>query len=171
MSATKPDVIVLRGAPGVGKSTTARQLRRLLTAGATVEVDVVRGAFHAVDWSDRSQHIEAIDAALVLLDAFLTAGRRPVVLVDTFGRRALSHLMATLTRSHCIVSLYTDPAELTARLENRPPNEFRDVALSLTLNEEVLAIRHERERLVATSGRPAEDVAREVCVFWEGDEP
>jgi len=43
------DVLILRGAPGVGKSTLGRGLRRQLDHGSVIEVDDIRGMLARVD--------------------------------------------------------------------------------------------------------------------------
>lgn len=77
------DIIVVRGAPGSGKSSVARQLGKQLPTGATIEVDTVRGMIHHIQWESDDLHIDAIHAAVIATTAYLERGYRPVVLVDT----------------------------------------------------------------------------------------
>lgn len=87
-AATSPrsSALLLRGAPGVGKSTVAGLLMDRGVASRVIEVDAIRGPRSDVNWSDREQH----DAALVIAAglAVKTSRESPsvVVVVDTFGR-------------------------------------------------------------------------------------
>lgn len=49
MSWPGPDVVLLRGPSGVGKTSVARALATALDGGAVVEVDAVRGCMVRLD--------------------------------------------------------------------------------------------------------------------------
>ena len=100
MSGSKADVLLVRGAPGVGKTTACRKLRKLIPEGAVIEVDALRGMIAGVRWVDTEHHLVALDHALLLIRAFLEKGFRPVVLVDTFSRGKLQRFAADLPFSY-----------------------------------------------------------------------
>lgn len=79
-------VVLLRGAPGVGKSTVAAVLGEQAVVDAIIEVDAVRRLVVGVDWGDRRQHDAAMTAAARAAAEFAVAGVSPVLLVDCFGR-------------------------------------------------------------------------------------
>ena len=148
---TRPlDVLVLRGAPGAGKSTLGRHLRKALPSGAVIEVDDLRGMLAQVDWSSREHHDIAMSVAMEALLGFLGVGVRPVVLIDTFSRSRLHAVQARLDRSglrHHTLSLWVQPDVLKARLEARTTG-FKDWEPSNILNDEVASNRYPFERLV-----------------------
>ncbi len=144
------DVLVLRGAPGVGKSTMGRELRRALDQGAIVEVDDVRAMLAQVDWTSRVHHDVALDVALAAVVRFVAIGWRPAVLIDTFSRSRLTAVQTQLDSvelHHATISLWVDPALLSTRLEARTTG-FKDWEPSRVLNEEVRINRYPKERLV-----------------------
>lgn len=144
------DVLVLRGAPGVGKSTLGRGLRRALVTGAVVEVDDVRAMIAQVDWSSRAQHDLALEAAQVALTRFVALGARPAVLVDTFSRGRLTAVQAQLDAAglrHQTVSIWVEPTILAARLEARTTG-FKAWEPCRILNDEVRTNRYPHEQLV-----------------------
>jgi hypothetical protein len=144
------DVLVIRGAPGAGKSTLGRGLRRALTSGAVLEVDDFRGMLCQVDWASRDDHDVALDVALEAVRVCLAHERRPVILIDTFSRSRLKSVLEHLTRSdlhHRVLSLWVDPTILELRLEARTSG-FNQWEPSRILNEEVLTNRYPEERFV-----------------------
>ena len=106
------DLLIVRGAPGVGKSTAVRRLRKHIAGGAVIEVDSLRGMIAAVQWVNTEQHWVALDLARVLITSFLTKGYRPVVLVDTFSRGKLTRFVRDIRQSYRVVSLYASVPSL-----------------------------------------------------------
>lgn len=154
------DVLVLRGAPGVGKSTLGRGLRRALTRGAVLEVDDVRAMLSKVDWADRHQHDVALAVGLDTVCGFIEHGRRPVILIDTFSRSRLRGVQARLDGMglrHHTLSLWLEPSLLAARLESRTSG-FKEWEPSRILNDEVRANRYRAEQLVDVSALDREAV-------------
>lgn len=151
------DVLVLRGAPGVGKSTLGRGLRRALPIGAVVEVDDLRAMIAQVDWASRAHHDLALEVAQAALARFVALGVRPGVLIDTFSRGRLNSVQARLDAAglrHETASIWLEPAILADRLAARTSG-FKDWELSRILNDEVLANRYPHEQLVdATALEP-----------------
>lgn len=144
------DVLVIRGAPGVGKSTLGRGLRKTLPYGAVIEVDDLRGMLTQVDWTSRLDHDVALDIALGAVERLVALGRRPCVLIDTFSRSRLTTVQARLDaagRHHFTLSLWAKPSVVAARLAARSTG-FKDWEPSRILNDEVRAVRYPRERLV-----------------------
>ena len=157
-----PDVILIRGAPGVGKSSASKRLRKLFAGGAIIEVDLLRGMIANVRWVDAAQHMVALDHARLLADAFLAKGYRPVIIVDTFSRGKLVEFTASLPWDYRVVSLYAAPSILAARINHRPDDQFKDLEASNTLNNEVQATRHPHEALIDTSELDPDSVASEL---------
>ncbi len=139
----RPHVLLLRGAPGVGKSTTATFLREAHGL-AVVEVDDLRGELWHVPplsgFSDAERHQVALAHAAVTALALIRAGR-PVVIVDTFNSAGIAVLELALRGRAAIlpIALVLEPGELTRRLATRPevPGVFRNAEVSTRFNEEL----------------------------------
>lgn len=150
---TALDVLILRGAPGVGKSTLGRGLRRHLDSGSVIEVDDVRGMLARVDWTSRIHHDIALSVAFDALLSFVRAQVRPVVLIDTFSRSRLQGIHTRLNEAvlrHHTLSLWLNPEELAARLRTRQTG-FCDWEPSRVLNEEAYANRYPNEEFLDTT--------------------
>lgn len=163
MSGMAVDVLLVRGAPGVGKTSAVRALRKLIPDGAVVEVDHVRGMIASVRWIDTEHHLVALGVALGIVRSFLDRELRPVVVVDTFSRGKLrafaQQLTAELGVSHRIASLHAEDDALLERVERRPPNEFREPQISLLLNTEIRKNRYAHEELIDTTRLSPAEVA------------
>lgn len=132
------DVLLLRGAPGVGKSTLARALRDALQRAAVLEVDGFR-AMQAIDWESDEQHDIALEVAVTAAARFAAAGVRPVILVDTFcgGRLGTAQeRLSELGLHHLAVSLWLETDKLRARLAARE-NGFKCWPSSRGVNTEI----------------------------------
>lgn len=154
------DVLVVRGAPGAGKSTLGRKLRRSLRHGAVLEVDDFRAMLCNVDWDSRGDHDAALDAAFAAIASYLSHARRPVVLIDTFSRSRLNAALARLEQSrlsHRTLSLWVDTSVLVERLEARTSG-FKDGERSKILNDEVLENRYPAERFIDATALDPDDV-------------
>lgn len=147
------DVLILRGAPGAGKSTLGRGLRRQLERGSVIEVDDIRGMLARVDWTSRVHHDIALSVALDTLLSFVRTDVRPVVLIDTFSRSRLQSVQSRLNEAglrHYTLSLWLEPEQLATRLRERKSG-FCDWEPSRVLNEEAFANRYPSEELIDTT--------------------
>lgn len=159
MPESKPDVLLIRGAPGVGKTSACKRLRKLIPTGAVIEVDSLRGMIAGIRWVDTEQHLVALDHARILTDAFLKKGFRPVVIVDTFSRGKLTAFTASLPWTYRVASLYASPETLMARVTHRPDDQFKELDACHMLNEEVHKNRYPCETLLDTTTWTPDDVA------------
>jgi predicted kinase len=170
-----PDVIVIRGAPGVGKSSAAKCLAALCPAGSRVEVDVLRRMVISVSWKDQNEHIRMLDAAAGLTHDLARFGFRPVIVVDTFSGDKVARFIEVLRRLDAgrtvqVFALHATEEALRARLAARSADEFKDFAISKQLNEDVLGVCQSGELCVDTTGRGPEEVARVIHREVGGDQ-
>ena len=67
----KTDIIIIRGAPGSGKSQTAKSLSQVFPKGVRLEVDTIRQMVISVDWKNQQEHIDMLQASTKLVYEFL----------------------------------------------------------------------------------------------------
>jgi predicted kinase len=166
------DIIILRGAPGSGKSQTAKSLAEFFPKGVRLEVDTIRQMVISVDWKNQQEHIGMLQVSAGLVSDFLKSGFRPVIVVDTFSgdkiirfMDRLRHFDANLTIH--VFGLFATDDELARRLAMRQDGEFKDVAISKKLNSDVLQFKSEAELLIDTTGQmptqTASGIYNRVC--------
>lgn len=134
-----PWVVLLRGAPGVGKSTASALLGAREAVGAVVEVDRIRRLLVDLDWGNRRQHEAAIAAAAGAAVEFAVAGFSPVLLVDCFGRDHAQRAARFVRRGGAdveVISLWASPTAIRARLALRS-DDYDNVGMALLLNDEM----------------------------------
>ncbi len=129
-----PDILVIRGAPGVGKTTVAQSLSKSFKSGVVVEVDIIRSMITSLDWYDSKTHINSIIAAKELLKAYLALNYRPVTLVDTLSGNTLDALTDGLEPyRYTVFSLIADEQTLRQRIMHRN-HGFMDYDRSFLVN-------------------------------------
>jgi len=151
-----PDIILIKGAPGVGKSTAARLLASSFPKGALVEVDSLRKMVINVDWTCQREHIDLLRLAAVFADGLVGSGISPVLVVDTFSGDKVDCFLGAFHqgrpgRCTAIFSLHASPEALSMRLMGRNANEFRDLDVSLRINQDVLNLRKSDEFIIDTT--------------------
>ncbi len=164
-----PDVIIIRGAPGVGKSTLAKALASHFPKGVRLEVDTLRGMVISVDWTNQQEHKDLLLVAARLTRHFLELGYRPVLVVDTFsGDKVQPFLDAICASSPGLqvktFALHASPEVLEQRLISRPSDQFRDFAVSRKLNSDVLKIHRTDDTLLDTSHASAQQLSEMVII-------
>jgi chloramphenicol 3-O-phosphotransferase len=167
MQAKPSNIIILRGAPGSGKSQTAKSLAQFFPQGVRLEVDTIRQMVISVDWKNQQEHVNMLQVSAGLACDFLKRGFSPVIVVDTFsGNKVfgfidrIRHFDSNLTIS--VFGLFTTDDELERRLALRQNGEFRDVAICKKLNSDVLKIIHETEFLIDTTGLLPMETAQKI---------
>ena len=155
-----PDLIIVRGAPAVGKSTLAKRIRQEFHKGFLVEVDNMRCILNSVDLYQKQQHLNALDATASLIKSYLKSGYSPGIVIDSFDSTKLSIFTAKFKKiNFLIISLYASNDVLKNRLLNRE-NGFKDWTATKYLNEEIINHRNNNEILLDTSESSKEQVAQ-----------
>ena len=150
------DIIIIRGAPGVGKSEVAGHLAKEFPTGAKVEVDALRKMVISVDWTNQQEHKDLLQVAARVTCDFLGLGFRPVIVVDTFSGDKVGAFLTTLRKlspdvNIALFGLYADEAVLNSRLSGRPKGRFKDFVIAKKLNADLLQIRDTQETHIDTS--------------------
>ncbi len=161
------DVITIRGAPGTGKTQTAKCLEKHFPRGVRMEIDSLRSMIISVEWTNQKEHINILSLSMNLVLDFLRLGYRPVVVVDTFSGDKLDKYLTDLRRMNerLVIrsfALVTDAEELKKRLENRPQNEFKDFEISHRLNSHVTNHPNSTEVVIDTTGVEPEGTVQEL---------
>ena len=162
----KTDIIIIRGAPGSGKSQAAKRLSEFFPKGVRMEVDTIRKMVISVDWKNQQEHIDMLQASAKLVFGFLHFDFSPVIVIDTFSGDKINRYLETLYRhdenlSIKIFGLYTTDEELKRRLDLRTSPEFKDFPICKRLNDDVLKWKHNSEFQVDTTGlSPAQTAER-----------
>jgi len=156
MNISDADVIIIRGAPGSGKSKAAKALARHFPKGARIEVDSLRRMVISVDWTNQAEHINMLSICTSLVTKFLALGYRPVILVDTFSGNKLKRWLRQLhsldsTLKVQSFALIAAPEVLRSRVENREADGFKDVAVCQKLNSDVVKCLLPFEQLIDTT--------------------
>jgi len=151
-----PDIIVIRGAPGVGKSQAAKCLESFFPKGVKIEVDVLRKFVISVDWTNQQEHKSLLLVAARLAHEFRTFGFAPVIVVDTFSGDKVKGFFEALRKLRGDLkieqfALYAAENVLKERLEKRSGDEFKDFAISQKLNADVLKPSNDEARRIDTS--------------------
>jgi predicted kinase len=177
MSAASPDLILLKGAPGVGKSTAAKLLARHFPSGVRIEVDDLRRMVVDVKWTEQLEHRKVLTLGAHLAAGFLRSGFAPVILVDTFSGDKVDGFL-TAFRSECeesrgfVAVLHASDEVLRDRVLNREADGFRDLTVSMRLNHEAVHDVRTFETLINTSDRSptvvAQTILTAICVSSEG---
>ncbi|MBA3045591.1 MAG: ATP-binding protein [Candidatus Thermoplasmatota archaeon] len=159
-----PDIIIIRGAPGSGKSQTAKSLSKFFPKGVRLEVDTIRQMVISVDWKNQQEHINMLQVSTGLVNDFLKLGFKPIIIIDTFSGDKIVNFLSTIYQynknwSIIICGLFTTDDELKRRLELRSKEEFKDFAICKKLNDDIQKIKHGDEFIIDTTGLLPEQTA------------
>ncbi|MCA9289444.1 MAG: AAA family ATPase [Phycisphaerales bacterium] len=170
LSASLPDLILLKGAPGVGKSTTAKLLAQHLPSGVRVEVDTLRQMVVSVDWTNQAEHRSLLALSAQLAAGFLRTGFAPVILVDTFsGDKIDGFLDAFRSESPLsrvlVAVLHASEGVLRGRVRNRDADGFSNIDIALRINQEVVRDVRPFEMLLDSSDLAPADVAATILTL------
>lgn len=167
MNETRIDAIIIRGAPGVGKSQVAKVLAGRFPKGAKLEVDALRKMVNSVRWTDQDEHIKLLGLAARVTSEFARMGFRPVIVVDTFSGDKVNGFLHALKQHDAqlhiaLFGLTATFETLTQRLNDRPQDQFKDLEIARQLNVDVVKIRRPDEVLIDTSALSPEQTADQI---------
>lgn len=167
MKNNKPDIIIIRGAPGSGKSKTAKCLSKYFPQGIRMEIDNLRSMVISVDWTNQREHNSILQLSAKLVFDFLQLGFSPIIVVDTFSGDKIIKYNENLYQfdeNLCIrvFGLFTSEEELIKRIESRRNGEFKDLRICLSINEEVKRFKYQEEFQIDTTGILPKETAKTI---------
>ena len=168
------EIIIIRGAPGSGKSQTAKSLSEFFPRGVRLEIDTIRSMVISADWTNQDEHVSMLAASVNLVQDFMKQGFSPIIVVDTFSGGKLVQYLINLNRLKTklavqIIGLYTSDEELTRRIEARPHGEFKDSSICHSLNDEVRNEKYDGEYQIDTTGLLPIETAK--LIYAKLDDP
>jgi len=168
------DVIIIKGAPGTGKSETAKTLSLHFKKGVRIEVDIIRSMIISVDWLNWQEHLNMLEITANMTLDFLRYNFRPVIVIDTFftsdkdkNYSEIKSFTDILYKSKNdlsvkIFALYVQENELKKRIDLRPDYLFKDFALSRIVNKVILNNKQENETIVDSTNLTVEETVNKI---------
>lgn len=159
------DIIIIKGAPASGKSTTAKELAKFFPNGVRMEIDNLRSMVISVNWTDQEEHISILNLSTNLVKDFLSINYKPIIVVDTFSGDKLNSFFDKLKTFNqnwkiSIYGLIVTHFELRKRLDNRSEDKFKDFKICRKLNDDTVKFKHKDEMQIDTTGLTAEETSK-----------
>ena len=173
MANKTPDVIIIRGAPGSGKSSAAKCLARHFPEGVRMEVDKLRSMVISVEWKSQTEHINMLALSAGVVVDFLHLNYKPVIVVDTFSGDKVVNFVADLLRLDSEIgirsfALITDSGELMRRIRERPEDQFKDISICLEQNADITKHLQPFEQIVDNTKLTPEETATRILETLSG---
>ncbi|AFM10709.1 AAA family ATPase [Turneriella parva] len=164
------DVVIIRGAPGAGKSQAAKSLANYFPDGARIEIDTLRAMVISVDWTNQDEHIKILELSTRLVRDFGKLDLTPVIVVDTFSGDKIEAFVSQLKKLDSALAirtcgLYVTEEELEKRIRARSGAEFKDIGVCKKLNAYVVRNKYPDEFQIDTTGLSPDDTAK-IIYEW-----
>lgn len=157
------NLLIVRGAPGVGKSSVGKLLSDHYQNGITIEIDEVRRMINSVSWTSTKEHLAAIEAARCLIISYWESGYDPVMIIDTLSQGTIKLILDKLPPevSCKIISLFAEEEVIKARIRARN-NGFMDHDVSFKVNRSIIGEELNNNYLIDTSDLSVEEVFNKI---------
>jgi adenylate kinase family enzyme len=156
-----PQLIIIRGAPGAGKSSLGRNLKKKFPSAALLELDNFRGMMN-VDWTDEQQHRIALKAAALAAKTFCEQGITPVIVVDMFLPEHLNYFLGEASEiNYRIISLLADEITFKKRLEERKEG-FKESDKAIAIDKNIRQNSVKNETIIDTSRKTKQEISRMI---------
>ncbi|WP_289055998.1 hypothetical protein [Carboxylicivirga marina] len=170
------DIIIIKGAPATGKSTTAKELTKYFPNGVRMEIDNLRSMVISVDWTNQKEHIGILNASIQLVSNFHELKYKPIIIVDTFSGDKINDYYEHLNKQKkeleiAIFGLYTTETEIQKRLDLRLDDKFKDFEICKKLNSDTIKYKHEYELQIDTSGLTAKETSALIYEYLKKGTP
>lgn len=165
MNNQNTDIVIIKGTPASGKSTTAKELTKYFPNGVRIEIDNLRSMVISVNWTDQEEHINILNLSTNLINDFLKLNYKPVIVIDTFSGNKLNSFhkkLMTLNKNWqiSVFGLIVTDNVLKKRLENRSDDKFKDYEICKKLNDDTLKFKYENEKQIDTTELTAKETSK-----------
>lgn len=161
----KNAIIIIRGAPGAGKSSLARRLKKKLPNGVLIEVDNVRGMMNNVNWEDEKEYLIAHEVVIQTTRKFLELERSPVIIVDMFMSAKLAYLLDKMEGTpYKVISLLVSEKVMAKRFSDRKEG-FVNLEKGIKINNLISLNAASNELIIHTDDFTKTEVAEKVSEF------
>ena len=157
------DLLIIRGAPGVGKSSVGKLLAQYYKDGVTIEIDEVRRMINSVTWANIREHLNAIEATKALVISYLQSKYAPVIVIDTLSHGTIKMIIDQIPfETTCkTISLIATEAKIRERIIER--NEgFMDCETSFKVNTAIINETLENNLLIDTTDLTVTEVFEKI---------
>ena len=162
------DILLLRGAPGVGKTSLCAALRRMRSVGAVIDVDDVWATLKDANFNTGAGYNLAVEQTMTVAHGLVRGGVRPIIVAAPFDALAYPAAQELASGGGAFrvgsIALFCDPTVLVARLEARPHGAYRDAEAALAVNDDMMRNTDAYDNTSAAPALSAEYVAH-VCAF------
>lgn len=148
-----PDIILIRGAPGIGKTTLGEGLRKHFAEGAVIDVDQLRHMVNAEEFEFESDvhYTNAINVCCVLAKSLLAGGFRPIIITDVMAETFLNQIKEGLCGySTFTLTLIASANVLMSRMRARQGG-YINVEVANLVNNMIEGESHESGACIDTS--------------------
>ncbi len=160
-----PEVILVRGAPGIGKTTAGGFLRATGRARAVIDIDSVRGMIHGERFlfGQDDEYLMAVRASAYLSLDLVRRCRAPVCVMDVFSAPVLLAFLEVVAPvcEVLVVSLVADDDELCARMSGRGAG-YVDLPVARLVNRHTIETAALADLVIDTNGMAPESVAAAI---------
>lgn len=170
------DIIIIKGAPASGKSTTAKELAKYFPNGVRLEIDNLRSMVISVDWTNQKEHVDLLNVSTQLIADFHKLKYFPVIIIDTFSGDKINAYYKELKNLSkdwriSIFGLYATEDEIKKRLDLRSDDKFKDFEICKKLNSDMMRYKHEHELQFDTTGLTAKETSELIFRYMEQETP
>ncbi|MBB3054296.1 adenylate kinase family protein [Mucilaginibacter gotjawali] len=133
------DIFLVRGAPGVGKSTLTAGLKKLFPRGVTIEVGPFLKMINAFQDGDKKQYSDSLELISDLALRYLEKDYRPVFIVGPLKALRVQHLRERLPAevNFKLISLYAGNEDIDRRIDGRVIG-FKDKNVAHVVNSDIM---------------------------------
>lgn len=159
-----PDLIILRGAPGVGKSTLSTEIKNIFKKGVTVEIGSLLKMVNGFEDGNSKLYSDTIENARSLGLNYLRKGYSPVLIIGPFkSARIQNHFLNAMDRDikYLIISLVAKDEDLNYRIDQRLTG-FKDKNIAYAVNKDIINFSFENEIRFDTSVKTSEEIFIEI---------
>lgn len=170
------DIIIIKGAPASGKSTTAKELAKYFPRGVLIEIDNLRSMVISVDWTNQKEHIDILKVSTQLITDFYELKYKPIIVVDTFSGDKINAYYEQLNNLNkdwkiSAFGLYATENEIKKRLDYRSDDKFKDFEICKKLNSDMMKYKHEQEFQIDTTDLTAKETAELINKYMVQETP